>query len=71
MASCHNPSPKNPTTPVRAYSAAASGQLDVAVSNIPGGIAIQTVVLVAFGVRERRPLTYQVANLTLVVEGAG
>ncbi len=38
-----------------------------------GGIAIQTVVLVAldaFGVRERRPLTYQAASLTLVIEGA-
>ncbi|MDO5711552.1 MAG: sodium:calcium antiporter [Micrococcales bacterium] len=55
------------------YSAAASGHLDVAVSNILGGIAIQTVVLVAldgWGVRERRPLTYQAASLTLVVEGA-
>ncbi len=55
------------------YSAAASGQLDVAVSNILGGIALQTVVLVAldaFGVRERRPLTYQAASLTLVIEGA-
>jgi cation:H+ antiporter len=55
------------------YSAAASGQLDVAVSNILGGIAIQTVVLVAldaFGVRERRPLTYQAASLTLVIEGS-
>jgi len=55
------------------YSAAAAGQLDVAVSNILGGIAIQTVVLVAldaFGVRERRPLTYQAASLTLVIEGA-
>ncbi len=55
------------------YSAAASGQLDVAVSNILGGIAIQTVVLVAldaFGVRERRPLTFQAASLTLVIEGA-
>jgi cation:H+ antiporter len=55
------------------YSAAVSGQLDVAVSNILGGIAIQTVVLVAldaFGVRERRPLTYQGASLTLVIEGA-
>ncbi|MGZ4518273.1 MAG: sodium:calcium antiporter, partial [Mycobacteriaceae bacterium] len=55
------------------YSAAASGQLDVAVSNILGGIAIQTVVLVAldaFGVRQRRPLTYQAASLTLVIEGA-
>ena len=47
------------------YGAAASGQLDVAVSNILGGIAIQTVVLVAldaFGVRESRPLTYQGAS---------
>jgi len=55
------------------YSAAASGKLDVAVSNILGGIAIQTVVLVAldaFGVRERRPLTYQASSLTLVIEGA-
>ncbi len=55
------------------YSAAASGKLDVAVSNILGGIAIQTVVLVAldaFGVRERRPLTYQAASLILVIEGA-
>ncbi|MDQ6650247.1 MAG: sodium:calcium antiporter [Actinomycetota bacterium] len=55
------------------YTAAASGHLDVAVSNILGGIAIQTVVLVAldaFGVRERRPLTYQAASLTLVIEGA-
>ncbi len=55
------------------YSAAVSGQLDVAVSNILGGIALQTVVLVAldaFGVRERRPLTYQAASLTLVIEGA-
>lgn len=55
------------------YSAAASGHLDVAVSNILGGIAIQTVVLAAldaFGVRERRPLTYQAASLVLVIEGA-
>ena len=55
------------------YSAAASGKLDVAVSNILGGIALQTVVLVAldaFGVRERKPLTYQAASLTLVLEGA-
>ena len=54
-------------------SAAASHQLEVAVGNILGGIAIQTVVLVAldaFGVRARRPLTYQAASLTLVLEGA-
>src|SRR4051812_20577502 len=54
-------------------SAAASHQLDVAVGNILGGIAIQTVVLVAldaFGVRVRKPLTYQAASLVLVLEGA-
>ena len=53
--------------------AALNGQVDVAVSNILGGIAIQTVVLVAldaFGVRVRRPLTYQAASLRLVLEGA-
>jgi cation:H+ antiporter len=54
-------------------SAARNGQVDVAVSNILGGIAIQTVVLVAldaFGVQVRRPLTYQAASLRLVLEGA-
>jgi cation:H+ antiporter len=53
--------------------AAASGDVGVAVGNILGGIAIQTVVLVAldaFGVRGRRPLTYRAASLTLVLEGA-
>jgi len=54
-------------------SAAMSHHLDVAVGNILGGIAIQTVVLVAldaFGVEVRRPLTYQAASLVLVLEGA-
>jgi cation:H+ antiporter len=54
-------------------SAALSHQLDVAVGNILGGIAVQTVVLAAvdaFGVRERKPLTYQAASLVLVLEGA-
>src|SRR4051794_30620591 len=54
-------------------SAATSHHLDVAVGNILGGIAIQTVVLVAldaFGVEVRRPLTYQAASLVLVLEGA-
>ena len=54
-------------------SAAASGNLGVAVGNILGGIAIQTVVLVAldaFGVRGRRPLTYRAASLSLLLEGA-
>jgi cation:H+ antiporter len=54
-------------------SAAISGNIGVAVGNILGGIAIQTVVLVAldaFGVRGRHPLTYQAASLVLVLEGA-
>ena len=52
--------------------AASNGQIDIAVSNILGGIALQTVVLVALdaSVRVRRPLTYQAASLTLVIEGA-
>jgi cation:H+ antiporter len=52
-------------------SAATSGQVEVAVGNILGGIAIQTVVLVVldvFGVRGRRPLTYRAASLVLVLE---
>jgi len=53
--------------------ASLNGQIDVAVSNVLGGIAIQTVVLVAldaFGVRVKRPLTYQAESLMLVLEGA-
>ena len=53
-------------------SASLSGNVDVAVGNILGGIAIQTVVLAAldvFGVKGRRPLTYQAASLVLVLEG--
>jgi cation:H+ antiporter len=53
-------------------SASLSHSVDVAVGNILGGIAIQTVVLVvldAFGVRGR-PLTYRAASLVLVLEGA-
>ncbi|RLV50912.1 sodium:calcium antiporter [Nocardioides mangrovicus] len=52
-------------------SAAASGQVGVAVGNVLGGIAIQTVVLVVldvFGVRGARPLTYRAASLVLVLE---
>ncbi|MEC3980092.1 sodium:calcium antiporter [Amycolatopsis sp. H20-H5] len=54
-------------------SAAMAGQLDVAVGTILGGIAIQTVVLVALdaaGVRPRAPLTRLAASLVLVLEGA-
>ena len=51
-------------------SAAVSGEVGVAVGNILGGIAIQTVVLDAFGIRRGRPLTYQSASLVLVLEGA-
>lgn len=55
-------------------SAAVSGNLEVAVGNILGGIALQTVVLVildAFGKRGHgvKPLTYRAASLTLVLEG--
>jgi cation:H+ antiporter len=54
-------------------SASLSGNVGVAVGNILGGIAIQTVVLVAldaFGVRGSRPLTYRAASLVLVLEAA-
>jgi len=53
-------------------SAAWSGDLGVAVGNILGGIAIQTVVLVLldlFGTRGGPPLTYRAASLSLVLEG--
>jgi len=53
-------------------SAAASDNVGVAVGNILGGIAIQTVVLVIidmFGMREKVPLMYKAASLTLVIEG--
>ena len=52
-------------------SAAASGHVGVAIGNILGGIAIQTLVLVAldaFGGRGRPSLTYQAASLGLVLE---
>jgi cation:H+ antiporter len=54
-------------------SAALSHQVDIAVGNILGGIAIQTAVLAlmdAVGIRPRRPLTYLAASLTLVLECA-
>jgi cation:H+ antiporter len=52
-------------------SAAISGNLGVAVGNILGGIAVQTVVLVvldAFGTRKGDPLMYRASSLTLVIE---
>ena len=54
-------------------SAALQHAVGVAVGNILGGVAMQTVVLVvldAFGVKPKRPLTYQAASLTLVLEAA-
>ena len=53
-------------------SAALSGDIGTAVGNILGGIAIQTVVLVAldaFGVKGRRPLMHRAASLVLVLNG--
>ncbi|MCE5289420.1 MAG: sodium:calcium antiporter [Nocardiaceae bacterium] len=52
-------------------SASVQGHVGVAVGNILGGIAIQTVVLVildAVGVRGDHPLTYRAASLVLVLE---
>ncbi len=54
-------------------SAAAAGNLDVAVGNILGGIALQTVVIVLLDVFGRRgrgvhPLTYRAASMVLVLE---
>lgn len=52
-------------------SAAAAHNIGVAVGNVLGGIAIQTVVLVvldAVGIRGNRPLTYRAASLVLVLE---
>ena len=54
-------------------SAALAHDLGVAVGNILGGIAIQTVVLAVLdgaGVRPRKPLTYLASSLVLVLEGA-
>jgi cation:H+ antiporter len=54
-------------------SAALHHDLAIAIGNILGGIAIQTLVLVAldvFGTRGGRPLTYRAASLQLMLEGA-
>jgi len=53
-------------------SAALAHHLGIAIGNILGGIAIQTVVLVlvdAFGLGRRSSLSYQAASLLLVLEG--
>ena len=53
-------------------SGALRGSLDLAVGNILGGIAAQTVVLVildVFGEGRKTSLTYQAASITLVLEG--
>ena len=52
-------------------SAGVSNHLDVAVGNILGGIAIQTVVLVVLDgfSPDKRPLTWRAAALVLVIEG--
>ncbi len=54
-------------------SASVSGHLDIAIGNILGGIAIQTVVLVlldAFGLGAISALTYRAASLLLVLESS-
>ncbi len=53
-------------------SAALGGNLGIAIGNILGGIALQTVVLVILdvvGVGPSAPLTYRAASLVLVLEG--
>jgi cation:H+ antiporter len=53
-------------------SAALGGHIEVAVGNILGGIAIQTVVLVlldGFGIGRETTLTHRAASLVLVLEG--
>ena len=52
--------------------AALQNKMEIAVGNILGGIAIQTVVLVVldiFGLGKRNSLTYKAASLILVLEG--
>ncbi len=53
-------------------SSALSHNVGIAIGNILGGIAVQTVVLVIldqFGVRQKHPLSYMAASLLLVLEG--
>ena len=52
--------------------AAYNGHLEIAASNILGGIAIQTVVLVlidCFGVGKSAPLSYKASSIGLILEG--
>jgi len=54
-------------------SAAVAGDLGIAVGNILGGIAVQTVVLAVLDActdQREPPLTYQAASLVLVLEAA-
>jgi cation:H+ antiporter len=51
--------------------AAASGNLQLAVGNLVGGIAIQTLVLALLDARSRgRPLTHRVGSLDVVLEAS-
>jgi cation:H+ antiporter len=51
--------------------AAASGNLQLAVGNLVGGIAIQTLVLALLDLRsDGRPLTHRVGSLTIVLEAS-
>lgn len=53
-------------------SASLAHNIGIAIGNILGGIAIQTVVLVildGFGLRQKAALTYKAASLQLVLEG--
>jgi len=53
-------------------SASLTHHVGIAIGNILGGIAIQTVVLVildGFGLRQKATLTYEAASLQLVLEG--
>lgn len=53
-------------------SASLTHNMGIAIGNILGGIALQTVVLVildGFGLRNKAALTYQAASLQLVLEG--
>jgi cation:H+ antiporter len=52
--------------------AAYKGHMEIAASNILGGIAIQTVVLAVidvFGVGKSAPLTYKASSVELIIEG--